>query len=269
MCFSNLPKAFGKFFILLLSGVLLFTFYPPLTLRSLAASPVLGVADTIEITDTDVKDGDIISAADGKFVVSTKAYDSAMIGVVTLEPAVVFSFNPLPANSYPVMTSGTAKINVSSVNGNISAGDALTSSDIRGVAMKANSSGYIIGLALEDYNSDNSQNVGKISASLSLKFFYPGTPNRRPQFDIFRIFDTPIFDSPTAFLKYILASGIAFVSVATGIIYFGRIAKSGVEALGRNPLAGRIIQIGVLINVLVTVALVLGGVVVALLILRL
>ena len=37
-------------------------------------------------------------------------------------------------------------------------------------------------------------------------------------------------------------------AVVVEFIYFGKVVESGVEALGRNPLSGRLIQSGVLMN---------------------
>ena len=66
-----------------------------------------------------------------------------------------------------------------------------------------------------------------------------------------------------------MAVAVSLVSLATGAVYFGKIAKSGIEAMGRNPLAGKTIQFGVFVNVAVSIVLALSGVVVALLILKL
>jgi F0F1-type ATP synthase membrane subunit c/vacuolar-type H+-ATPase subunit K len=56
---------------------------------------------------------------------------------------------------------------------------------------------------------------------------------------------------------------IGFSSVVTGFIYFGKVARSGVEALGRNPLAARLIQFGIFINLLLTFGIMLLGGVIA------
>ena len=44
-----------------------------------------------------------------------------------------------------------------------------------------------------------------------------------------------------------------------GFIYFGKMSKTGVEAIGRNPLAGKQIQFNVILHLAVTVAIVLAG----------
>jgi F0F1-type ATP synthase membrane subunit c/vacuolar-type H+-ATPase subunit K len=58
-------------------------------------------------------------------------------------------------------------------------------------------------------------------------------------------------------------------SMILGFLSFGRAAAKGVEALGRNPAASRIIHLGIIFNVAIVVAIALAGLAVAFLILRL
>ena len=73
--------------------------------------------------------------------------------------------------------------------------------------------------------------------------------------------------TPLASLRYVLASIMAVGAFILGFWYFGRVAKTGVEAIGRNPLAGRTIQLGVILNLLLTGVIMASGLVVAYLIL--
>ncbi len=50
---------------------------------------------------------------------------------------------------------------------------------------------------------------------------------------------------------------------------FGRTAAKGVEAMGRNPSASKIISLGIIFNVGIVVVIVLAGLSVAFMILRL
>jgi F0F1-type ATP synthase membrane subunit c/vacuolar-type H+-ATPase subunit K len=54
-----------------------------------------------------------------------------------------------------------------------------------------------------------------------------------------------------------------------GYFSFGRAAAKGVEALGRNPSASRVIHMGIIFNVAIVVAIALAGLGVAFLIIRL
>ncbi len=248
---------------------LIFAFLLVLTAGNAFAS-VLGVADLYKISNENVKDGDIISASEKDFSLSKNPYDSALVGVVSTNPALYFGYNEsINDKLYPVITTGTPIVNVSTINGNIKAGDAITSSELPGVGMRADKSGFVLGIALKDYAEADTQKIGQIPVALNMRFFYPGTPYRRSQFDVFTLFSNPIFESPTTFLRYFMAISVLLVSLATGTIYFGKIARAGIEAMGRNPLAGKIIQFGVFVNVGISIALVLSGVAVALLILKL
>jgi F0F1-type ATP synthase membrane subunit c/vacuolar-type H+-ATPase subunit K len=57
------------------------------------------------------------------------------------------------------------------------------------------------------------------------------------------------------------------VAFTLGLVYFGRIARAGVEAMGRNPMAKRMIQLSVLLHVVLTIIIVLTGLGIAYLIL--
>jgi len=66
-----------------------------------------------------------------------------------------------------------------------------------------------------------------------------------------------------ASLRYLLAILVAMTSFILGFVYFGRVAKGGVEAIGRNPLARRAIQIGGALNLVLTLSIMAGGIVLA------
>jgi hypothetical protein len=76
-------------------------------------------------------------------------------------------------------------------------------------------------------------------------------------------------EEPTVVFKYFLAGMILLLSFVIGFFSFGRIANTGIEALGRNPLAAKIIQLGIMLNVLITVAIIGSGLVMAYFVLRL
>jgi hypothetical protein len=65
---------------------------------------------------------------------------------------------------------GQLPVLVSTINGEIKAGDALTASGVLGVAMKATGAGQIIGHALEDYTSEE---PGKINVYASIGWYDP------------------------------------------------------------------------------------------------
>ena len=72
---------------------------------------------------------------------------------------------------------------------------------------------------------------------------------------------------PLDSLRYLLAILIIIIAFTLGLVYFGRVSRAGVEAVGRNPLASRVIQMNVLMNILLTIVIVLVGLGIAYLIL--
>lgn len=101
-------------------------------------------------------------------------YDPAIIGVVSTNPNIVFglsedgSFSGMGArgistvetNRAAIALAGRVPLRVSTANGPIQIGDALTSSTVTGHAMKATQAGPTIGKALTGF--DPSKNIGEI-----------------------------------------------------------------------------------------------------------
>lgn len=229
----------------------------------------LGVARMIETNEKNVLDGTLLSAGSNKGAIRTNIpYDSQVLGVVSRDAAIILN-STSSENGLPVISTGTVYVLVSSLDGNIKKGDLVTSSTIPGVAVKANKEGYVLGSALEDYTNPDKKKVEKIAVSLDLHYFnakptFPGTLS-----DIFKLILTPTKDGPSALFKYIIAAIVVLGSMILGFLSFGRAAAKGVEALGRNPAASRIIHLGIIFNVTIVVAIALAGLGVAFLILRL
>lgn len=229
----------------------------------------LGVARMIETQAKDVKDGTLLSAGSNKGAILTDIpYDSQILGVVSRDAAIILN-STASDNGVPVISTGTVYVLISSKEGNIKKGDLITSSTIPGVAVKATKEGYVLGSALEDYANSDPKKVDKIAVSLDLHYFnakptFPGTLS-----DIFKLLLTPTKDGPPALFKYIVAAIVVLGSMILGFLSFGRAAAKGVEALGRNPAASRIIHLGIIFNVTIVVAIAAAGLGVAFLILRL
>lgn len=228
----------------------------------------LGVAKFIEVKAKDIKDGTIISSSDKGSIPSNIAYDPQVVGVVARDAAILLN-NPNTPADVPVISNGQVYMLVSTKEGNIKNGDLLTTSTIPGVAVKALNSGYVLGRALEDYTNPNPQKVDKIVVELNLHYFNAKPTLAGTLTDIFKIALLPTKESPTAIFKYFAAAGVVLGSFVLGFMTFGRTAAKGVEALGRNPAASKIIYVGIVFNISIVVAIVLVGLTVAFLILRL
>ncbi len=232
-----------------------------------ASKTSLGIAITVPIVDKDIRDGDIISATPKGYKLSTYDYDPSIYGVVSLNPAVLLKEAQSNSKETPIITSGKASVRVSSINGPIKKNDFITSSKIKGVGEKANINGFVLGTSLEDYNNSNPNAIGRIQVLINPHYNAVFIATRTNLIENIRTVTGSPLLSPLTTLRYLLAAIIAIVSFVLGFVYFGRIARTGVEALGRNPLAARIIQLGIAVNVILTALIILVGIGIAYLIL--
>lgn len=91
------------------------------------------------------------------YIVSKNSYSEQLIGVYSENPTLTLNN---PKSGIPVALAGRVPVLVTANNGPIKVGDYLTSSNIPGVAMKADKSCFVIGMALEPYNDTTKE--GKI-----------------------------------------------------------------------------------------------------------
>ncbi len=249
---------------LIIAACIVFSFLLAHPEMVLAQDLTEGVAHSISLADTNVVDGDIISSTDKGFIRTKTSYDPLMYGVISDNPAVSIENRGLSEGRL-VMTTGIAIVRVSTKNGSIQKGDFITSSEELGVGQKADKSGYILGTALENYDAGE---VGKILVSLNIRFNSSLNP-RTNLIETVKLGIAAPFLTPLGSLRYLLAALIAVASFTLAFVSFGRVAKTGVEALGRNPLASRLIEVTVVVNVLLTVGIMLVGLFIAYLILTL
>jgi hypothetical protein len=228
----------------------------------------LGVARMVEVKDKNVKDGSIISSSSQGNVLSNIPYDAQVMGVVSRDAGIILN-NSATTNGVPLISVGTVYVLVSAKEGPIKKGDLIATSTIPGVGVKAVKDGYVLGTALEDYSNGDPNKAELIAVEFNLHYF-----NAKPTFpgsltDIFKFALLPTKEGPTPLFKYIVAALVVIASFVLAFMTFGRTAAKGVEALGRNPAASRIIHLGIMFNVGIVVIIVGAGITVSFLILRL
>lgn len=234
----------------------------------LAQAQIDSSSIAITIQAQDVQAGDIVCSKKEGYQLCDLEYDTSMFGVVVETPAAAFEEEDVE-NAQLVVTSGETRARVSAANGNIEAGDAITSSITAGVGQLANKNGYVLGTALENFSSNNPEEVGRIAISLNI---HPSTDLGSTRENLFELLRSGLAGSlldPVSALRYLLAAAIIISSFVLGFVYFGRVAKTGVEAIGRNPLAGGRIEFSVVLHIGLTIAIVLAGLGIAYLILSL
>lgn len=225
--------------------------------RALAQNTSSGLAVPLAVEDTNTEDGTIICVKETKFVPCDTEYDVTMIAVVSRDPA-VFLENKT-TGGIPGVATGIAYVRVSGAGGKIAKGDLITTSTAAGVGQKAKQSGYVLGVANESFDGDTAATLGKITVNLGIKPAIVVDGVRGDLLETLRRGLASVYLTPLSALRYILAMIVVLVSFTLGFVYFGRVARSGVEAIGRNPMAGAAIQASVIFNVILTIAIMLGG----------
>lgn len=218
--------------------------------------PISGVALTVQVQDQNAKNGDIICGLKNGYVPCKNSYDSGVYGVINDNP---IGSVELVDGGRLVNTTGTVKVNVTTTNGEIKSGDFVTTSLIPGTGQLATHNGYVLGLAEEDYTEADKTKVGQISVSISI---HPTIGISDSQNDLYQTIREALLSgqlSPLATLRYLTSALMVILGFVLGFIYFGRIAKAGVEAIGRNPLATRTITFGLVLHILLTIVIVGAG----------
>lgn len=260
-------RRFGQAGIICL---ILFSFVASsLPTQTLAASlSSISIANYLPIQNSKVEDGDIIISTPKGYFLSSVEYDPQVVGIVTSHPAI--SLKPASnEKTYPVVNIGTVYIKVSGMNGNIKKSDFITTSNIPGTGMKATRSGYVLGQALEDASFTKPTETKEVLISLSMHFLQLGSPIRNSLFDIFRLSTLATYEEPIKVFQYVIAAFIVVASFIFGFLIFARVINTGIEALGRNPLAGRMIQLSILFTIVLVIIILMTGIFLAYLLLRL
>lgn len=222
-----------------------------------------GVATMIQISGENIGEGDIITFTSEGYKKSTIAYDSHVYGVVTENPQVVLETTDA-SNSHAVISFGKVYVKVSNKNGNIQRGDLITTSDIPGVGQKADDSGYVLGTAMESFSANT---PGTILVTLNIGFNTRATTVSSNLIQNLKLALSAPEVSPVNALRYFLATAIVIIGFIFGVGFFARVSASGVEAIGRNPLASRLIMISMLFHLSLALAIILVGIAIAYLIL--
>lgn len=238
----------------------------PLNLSVYANEAASGVATSIKLGD-EIKDGQVICTNEDGNIPCERGYDSNMIGIVNLAPAVSLETETPQEGYAPIVNSGETLVIVNGANGDIKNGDFVTSSETSGEAAKALKSGYVLGTALESFSPSKEDDTKSILVAINIR---PVVLSQGASDNLLELVKQGVesaFLTPLSSLRYIVAAIVVIISVWYGFRQFGKVAQSGVEAVGRNPLASRAIQFSVFFNVLLTLGIIAVGLIIAYLVL--
>lgn len=202
--------------------------------------------------------GLIVSIDKGVYKVTEKKGDPNIVGVITNNPAITLRRSTSP-NVYDVNNSGVAQVRASNSAGKISKGDYVTSSDTLGTAIKSSTSEYVLGVALEDFDSPS----GLMRVEVEPRYILVNASTGTNLINVVRNSSQSLFLAPIDSLRYILAAIVAIASFIFGFSIFGKITGSGIQALARNPLARSSIQTNIVIEFGLNIAIIVFGIVVS------
>jgi F0F1-type ATP synthase membrane subunit c/vacuolar-type H+-ATPase subunit K len=243
------------------------------------AAQGIEVTNVYDVTDPDTQDGDIVISTGEGIVRATRPYDSRMFGVVQLKP--IITYRRVDNTGLPITRTGVARVNVTTLNGPIVAGDYITSSEIPGKGQKAGLSGHAVGISLENFDGAGGETVqvgersgqsGKIQIAVKMEYAeLTGSRSIGRTFDYFNNAFFKNVQDPEKFtqvVRYMVAGIAVLVSFAIAFIIALRSIPKAMEAIGRNPLASNTIRISILINVGLTIGIGIIGIVAAIIILK-
>lgn len=228
---------------------------------SVAFAQSNSISLTVEVSNVpsgaDVN-GYVVSVDKGIYQLSTKKGDPNIVGVVTKDPAITLRRSDNP-NVYDINTTGISLVKASNSLGKITKGDYVTSSDKLGIAVRSADSEYVIGTALEDF--DTPEGLLRINVEPHYVLFNASTGTNL--LNVVRNSSQSVFLAPVDSLRYILAAIVAIASFLFGFSIFGKITGSGIQALARNPLARSSIQVNIIIEFILNIGIIVFGIVVS------
>lgn len=277
---ARLEKIFCKalFFLFILVVCLI--------LRISPVAAQLEIADTYDVNDSDMKAGDLVSLTGEGLKRSAIDYDNKIYGVVNADPLAVYK--RVDGTGVIISRNGVVNINVTTANGAIKTGDYITSSTIAGKGQKALASGYVIGVALKDFNEGDGEKIdfkqfentegrqiGSGQIPVAIRIEYAEISSSRNANALLSRLNSALFSNvqdPEKFVNVIryVASGIVIIfSILVGLFILARVVPKGVEGIGRNPLARRSILLYTGFNIIVVIVIMILGIGASLLLVRL
>lgn len=245
--------------VLIASFIMLF-----LSLSGRAQAQNISLTLIVEDVPSGPANGLIVIQDGAQYKLSSIRADTRMIGIITDVPSFSGRKSSNP-KAYYVNGSGTSVVRASNKNGKITKGDYLTSSDIRGVAIKTIDPEFTIGVAQEDFDSAD----GLVRVDIKPSFFQGNSSVNRSLISVIRSGTQSFTLSPINSLRYVLAAIIGIASFLFGFSIFSKISGTGIQALGRNPLARKTIEFNIIIEFILNLGIIVFGLVISYFILTL
>ena len=150
------------------------------------------IAESYPTNDQNIEAGDVIAidkTHSGKIEKATQPYQNTVIGIITTKPGLTLTNETMDGKD--VALAGRVPVKITTENGEVKAGDYLTSSSLPGYAQKATRAGIVIGKALENFDchpeasaegsqilhsvqNDNTICQGTIMMFINISWYDPG-----------------------------------------------------------------------------------------------
>ncbi len=226
------------------------------------------IARTYIISGNTPVSGDLISFDKNTqiFHLSHRANDPNLFGVTIKNPVVVLRKND---GGIPIVETGEAIVNVTTINGPIHAGDYITTSSIPGKGQKMTiSKSVVLGTALDSFfgasttpTDTKTQTVYEGSIRVLISIGPKVLTSTAPSSPVFSVVNsvTDISSVTSKILKYLLAAVITIGTIAIAFRNFGASLKDSILSVGRNPLARSSIQSMVVLNTILIILVSAAG----------
>lgn len=276
----SIVKLMKKFLSIIIIIVIIIILSPAiLSPASAQQSQGIEVTSVYEVAEPEAMEGDIVKATDKGLVRTTIGFDNKIFGVIQDPPLLVYRTE---TKGKPVVRSGVAQVNVTSLNGPIKYGDYITSSSVSGKGQKASESGYTVGMALGAFTGEGAPQIdgpkGKVASGkipVAVRIEYTELTNPRFAGRLFGFIGTAFLENISDpkqlgnVVRFVAAGLVILLSFTFGFLTFSRSVAKSIEALGRNPLAKSTIQLSMIINIALLVVTGIIGIVASILIIRL
>lgn len=240
------------------------------------------------VSASQLQNGELVSlSANPQTIEPTTSHTiTSLVGVVA--PAETSPFEVNDAQQIAVTTNGVANALVSDVGGDIRVGDQIGISPLDGVGAKTTASGRVLGVAQASFDSKTAGaakvavtdaagkkrtvEVGLIPVLVNVTYYVapPAPPPKVPALPPFllRLASTVAGKQVSPVPLIVSVTLLAFALVIAGILLNSAI-RSSIIAVGRNPLSKSTLQRNMAQVLLMAAAVIGGGLVAALAILRL
>lgn len=229
--------------------------------HTVSASDV-GIAQSIQLEEA-APSGSLIGNSQSRYQLTQEPYDKTMVGVVTTTPAIELKSLTNPdETTYSLVSDGQVAVRVNGENGPIAEGDSITASSMPGVGMKATKTGFILGYAKSAVDPGDGEVL--VSVALDIKFAFAEDSPLSERIgtnllEAVKLSTNGAVQNPLTALRYMLASLIMVTALAVTFFTVARVARHGVDAIGRNPLATKAITFGIVLNIVLSIGVLAVG----------